>query len=89
MGTFVQGIGMNDNLHFIKYNDIQDAAKFIVCGDVGNWTCLWDGPTAAFPDRWIGICIAPNGATCAAPARSSVGASARIPRTARGAPPAV
>lgn len=49
--AFVQGIGLNDNVHFIKKNDIQDSAKWILAGDVGNWQVIWSGATMAFPDR--------------------------------------
>jgi prepilin-type N-terminal cleavage/methylation domain-containing protein/prepilin-type processing-associated H-X9-DG protein len=49
--VFVQGIGFNDNLHFLSsLSGINDAARYIACGDTGRHIGLWDANGLAYPD---------------------------------------
>ena len=58
-GAFVTGIGVNDCPHYYGgMNMIDDAVRFVVCGDVGTFAEVWgSAPNVAYPDyRCFGLC---------------------------------
>jgi len=55
--VFMTGIGVNDGPHWTAYSAIQDAAKYVICGDTGTFAELWSARNTAFPDTFcLGLC---------------------------------
>jgi len=48
--VFIQGIGVNDRLHWQNQSAVHDPARYISCGDTGASQVIWQASGLAFPD---------------------------------------
>ena len=49
--VFVQGVGFNDNLRWLSaMSAVQDASRYVACGDTGRHVGIWNSNGIAFPD---------------------------------------
>jgi len=62
--VFIQGIGINDALHWQNMSRVNDPGAYITCGDTGAGVDIWSAATLAFPD-WCHLSYC-GGQTCPA-----------------------
>ena len=54
VGVFVAGVGVSDKLHWDTPSTVNDASRYIACGDTGGQYNIWNAMGLAYPDLCMG-----------------------------------